>query len=214
MLTSTFGTITNPSDKKDFLKKGSRQVPKVGGDISNFLRSRYCDNSIKRKPKVPTKYDKPILGLKSCKDFITFNAAEVISGDTDNKQNNTDDGNHRHEEFGKVPIYLQKIKNDIEKENELVDAYVQNTSTDPQLQNHKSKRNEYETINEKDRIDLINKLKSKWDNVNFIYQKTCHRVHMEYGDVRRKEQQEKELKQLEDDIILLTQPGPLYIEKV
>ena len=157
--------------------------------------------------------------MKSCKDFVTFNAVEVISSNTNNTQqdSNSNHNNNHHEAFGKIPIYLQKIKSDIEKENELVDAYVQSALSDPrsqQQQKHQHNKNEYEQMNDKERIELINKLKSKWDKVNFIYQKSCHRVHMEYGDVRRKEQQEKELKQLEYDIILLTQPGPLFVEKL
>ena len=67
-------------------------------------------------------------------------------------------------------------------------------------------------MNENEREALINKLKGRWDEVNKTYQKICHRTNnTTIGDIKRKEAQEADLKQLEDDIELLSRPGPIFI---
>ena len=67
-------------------------------------------------------------------------------------------------------------------------------------------------MDENERHELVNALKDKWDFVNSRYQKICHRVSIDsLGDIKRKEEQEAELQQLEDDIEKLSKPGKLYI---
>ena len=65
-----------------------------------------------------------------------------------------------------------------------------------------------------ERVELNNKLKQRWDDVNSIYQKYCHKVMLDTpGEIKRKASQEAELKQLEHDIEMLSRPGPLMIRK-
>jgi len=197
-LSSTFGPRPESTkvDPSDFLKKGSRKV-RMGG------KSRKKHSL---KPSVPRKDDRPTMGLVSCKNFINYNAAEVISSDPKLPLKKNDMEGY---EIGKVPSYLKKVKNSIEKENNFVDNYVRNN-----FENHNnSNESSYEIMDEDERKMIVDKLKEKWDILNSKYQKTCHRVLMETpGDVRRKETQEAELKQLEKDITKFTRPGPLLIE--
>ena len=188
----------------NYLKKRARPVPKVGGSVSKFVRT--LDQ---KRPSVPSRHDKPIMGLTTNKSFITTNAIDVILM----KPRTMDESPIffvEREGYGKVPRYLFKVKEDIQREQEMVDEYVkqdrERNKVEPEI--------EYAPLNESERQELIIKLKQKWGTVNTTYQKMCHRVTIEGGDVKRKEAQEAELDQLEKDIALLSRPGPILVKKV
>jgi hypothetical protein len=68
-----------------------------------------------RKPSVPTLEDKPIMGLKSDKNFITANAVDVILMAP--KKKKIEEVNYLNKKtFGQVPKYLQKLKEEVENE--------------------------------------------------------------------------------------------------
>jgi len=177
-------------------------------------KSTKSSNSFRRlpvgqKPPVPSCDEKPIMGLRSSKNYIVSNATQAIIQDPK--------GLKKEEEFfieketyGKVPEYLTKIKRKVEREKQVVENCVKE-------QSEKFKEDEEQEItifDEGERQNLINSLKKKWDEVNATYQKICHRVNIDsLGDIKRKEAQEAELQQLEDDIQRLSRPGPLYIRK-
>eukprot|EP00624_Nannochloropsis_granulata_P003760 evm.model.NODE_28947_length_33357_cov_23.044727.2 len=65
-----------------------------------------------------------------------------------------------------------------------------------------------ETVTEEERQALVVALKTKWDAVNAAYQKTAHQGQFQSaGARRRKEQNEKIMDQLEQDIELLERAG-------
>lgn len=115
------------------------------------------------------------------------------------------------EDYGQVPKYLFKVKDEIEREKEIIQNCVkENARREGELVDEPI----YEILDENERQELINALKAKWDHVNSKYQKICHRVMLDsLGELRRKESQEAELQQLEDDIERLSRPGPIYIKK-
>lgn len=111
------------------------------------------------------------------------------------------------EDYGKVPAYLSKVKEEIRRENEMIDRYVKErlgvTEQDPE---------KLEELDEHERLELIEKLKAKWEATNAQYQKMTHLVKLDsYGKVRRKEELETLLKQLEGDIEKLEKHGPVYV---
>ena len=58
-----------------------------------------------------------------------------------------------------------------------------------------------DAMEDEERLELIEQLKAKWDHVNKIYQKMGHNVVFDtQGKVRRKENLENELDQIEKDI--------------
>lgn len=68
---------------------------------------------------MPAKDEKPIMGLVSDKNFIVSNAVENILA-APNLPSNSEKDYLKKKNYGKVPKYLQKIKNEIEDEYQLV----------------------------------------------------------------------------------------------
>lgn len=185
----------------------------------------------RRKVPLISKDDKPVIGLRSNKNFITANAVEAILQGRSSKLRSTystviviiyfveyhavprvlDNGNLNYlkkEDYGKVPEYLSKVKDEIRRENDMIDKYVKE-----QLGEVEREPEKFEEISEFERQDLVSALKDKWDTVNARYQKITHLVRLDTtGQVRRKEQLEAELKTLETDIEYLSRPGSLLVK--
>ena len=163
-----------------------------------------------KKTLVPRRNEKPVMGLRTGKNFITANAVEAILSVPQMPRTSGVDYLSK-EDYGKVPDYLNLVKTEIRRENEMIDEYVnRQMNTD----NESSSNELYSEFGEQQRYELILKLKTKWDAVNAVYQKSCHRVKFESrGDINRKESQENELKRLENDIMLLQRGGPLMVSE-
>lgn len=145
--------------------------------------------------------EKPIMGLKSAKNFVTANAVETIlavpGGRARAKQELPQ--YTKKEDYGKVPKYLGQVKDEIERENTMIEEFVRQNKNFIEEENGRA-----EPMDERERLELVDALKAKWDHVNAKYQKLCHNVVFDtLGKVRRKETFEKELTQLEKDIQLL-----------
>lgn len=113
----------------------------------------------------------------------------------------------KKEDYGKVPKYLSSVKEEIKRENEMIQKYVRE-----QMGEVEEEPEQYEEMSDSERSDLILALKAKWDKVNAQYQKVTHLVRLDTtGQVRRKESMEAELKALEMDIERLQRPGPILI---
>lgn len=114
----------------------------------------------------------------------------------------------KKEDYGKVPEYLKKVREEIRRENEMIDKYVKE-----QLGEVEREPERFEEFSDYERQELVSKLKEKWDYVNAQYQKITHLVRIDTtGQVRRKEQLEAELKTLETDIEYLSRSGPLLVK--
>lgn len=72
---------------------------------------------------------------------------------------------------------------------------------------------EFEEMTEEERQTLLAQLKAKWDHVNAQYQKITHLVLLDTtGQVRRKENFENTLAQLEKDIDRLERASAVLIK--
>lgn len=68
-----------------------------------------------RKPPIPTLADKPIMGLKSDKNYVTANAVDVILMQP--KRKITEENNYlTKKNYGLVPNYISTLKNQVESE--------------------------------------------------------------------------------------------------
>jgi hypothetical protein len=164
-----------------------------------------------KKPGVVTREDKPILGLKSSKNFVTANAVEAILAVPGNRARVTKDPPQylKKDDFGQVPKYLNQVRDEIDRENEMIEEFVRQNRH--MLDEDEGAR--VEPMDERERQQLVCALKAKWDHVNAKYQKLCHNVVFDtLGKVRRKETFEKELTQLEKDIELLSK-GQVAVAK-
>lgn len=196
---------------QDFLRK-SHTTHQMVEEMKSSMRTgqtgtfRYQEDQ--RRPPVPVREDRPVMGLRSNKNFITANAVEAIlqvPPATDLGQPNY----LRKEDYGRVPAYLQNVKEEIRRENDMIDAYVRDQMSEG---SGRGEEGVYEEMPEVERQDLVAALKHKWADVNREYQKITHMVKVDStGKLRRKERLEAELKEIEADIQRLERPGPVMI---
>lgn len=162
----------------------------------------------RRKATVPSKDEKPISGISTNKNFVTANAVEAIlmvPKKTGGKELNY----MKKEDFGKVPSYLTQVKDEIRRENEMIERYVKH-----QMGEVEQTPETFEAMDDYERDELLAQLKEKWEHTNAIYQKQTHLVKLDTtGQLRRKETLEQLLTQLEQDIDRLERSREVLIRK-
>jgi len=202
---ATMGKDGNAMSTTDVLRKGTGGGGGAGMATAKARSTSEFQPHSTSKPPVPTAEEckKSSVGreLKETKDFITSNAVENIlavprpqpAGEDWLKKPN----------FGQVPQYLKKIKKEIQDEYEYVraaqKAYEEASLHPPGMR----------LLPEDERLQLIDQLKQKWDQVNGLYQSSsCLSLASldTIGKVKRKEQYEAQLAQIEKDVEMLSKP--------
>lgn len=147
----------------------------------------------KVKPAVPTRAEKPVLGVRSGKNYIEANAVEAIMSGAPLLR----DARHppvgidasrpspvarnaaapprrpepmrytQKPDYGKVPGYLEHVRREIEEEKALIREEVLARDED-----EASKR--VQPLPESEQQALLRALKAKWDEVNRKYQLMTH----------------------------------------
>ena len=141
---------------------------------------------------MPKKDEKPIMGLVSDKNFIVSNAVENILA-APNLPANSNKDYLKKKNYGKVPKYLQKIKNEIEDEYQLV--------REMQIEEEADMDRQKFLMDETEKQELIAALKKKWEVVHREYQTLTHKNKLDTLGLKEKyESCERELRQLEGDI--------------
>lgn len=205
--TATFGkplrsSLPNP---RTYLKGGTEKVHRVT-EIEP-----HDDDHTMRKTLVPRRDEKPIMGIKTSKNFITANAVEAILK-VPRMKNEAEPDYLKKADYAQVPAYLSQVKEEIRRENEMIDAYVKDQMGYNSHHDEEENSSNMEMLPDDDRFALVDALKAKWDTVNAKYQKMTHNVNLDtVGKVKRKESMEKELKMLEADISKLEKPQPIYV---
>jgi len=191
--------LTSSLSLKSLNSSPSKESMSMSRSPSKFL-------SPGRRDPLPSQEDKPIFGLVSNKNFVTSNAVDVILQVP--KQVGGSQLNYMEkEDFGKIPEYLASVKEEIKRENEMIERYIKERSGQMD-QPHTV----YEEMSDFEREELIEALKKKWSMVNAAYQKTTHLVILDtIGKERRKADFERTLAQLEKDIEKLSRGKTLYV---
>lgn len=192
---------TQKPDPKKFLTRGQgNTVNRTRSAPANVTRQK----RVNKKPSVPRRTEKPIHGLQSSKDFVVGNAVENILAVPMRRQ--APKVNYlKKKDYGRVPEYLQHVKADIEEEKRVINEYFGDQQAAHQQQ-------QGELLPDSERQDVLRKLKAKWAHANERYQKITHNTLLDtIGKVRRKEQCEKELEQLQKDIEKLSTKRPIMI---
>jgi hypothetical protein len=115
----------------------------------------------------------------------------------------------KKEDFGKVPKYLTQVREEIRRENAMIERYVKE-----QMGEVERPPEEFEEVDVDEHQALIDSLKAKYDSVNAKYQKITHLVILDTaGQVRRKETLEAELTQLANDIDRLERASTILVRK-
>ncbi|CAD7922497.1 unnamed protein product [Amoebophrya sp. A120] len=193
---SSFGPAPNDKlpDTKEFLK--GKQYAKPVATLRTIKKEhpeklKPTTLKEKMKPALPGKEEKPIMNLVTSKNFIVANAVENILM-APKKEKNSEEDFLNKDDYGKVPAYIGQIKKDIEAEYQYI-RDLQNEEREKMVQKR--------PLDPVEKEALIQALKAKWEEVNSEYQLGAHLTKLDtVGKMRRKEQQEKMLTQLEKDI--------------
>lgn len=197
------GAIFGPNSLAESDTKHKSAINAIKAEAESKEPFRYKD---KTRGPVPKPEDRPVHGITSNKNYVTANAVEVIlSVPRHTKQPEL---NYlEKEDYGKIPEYLKHVKEEVKRENEMVENYVRE-----QMGTQEREPDRYEEVGDSEREQLIYALKLKWEAVNKKYQKITHLVQLDtLGQVRRKETLEHELKTLEADIEKLQRNGPVLL---
>lgn len=141
------------------------------------------------------------LQKSSTKNFISENALAVIMADA-RRPTRGDIDYLKKEDFGKTPAYLQQVKQEIAAEKDYIRRVMEAEAEEESKYQPKT-----HVLPEEERLKLLQQLKVKWEAVNKQYQTTTHMITLDTrGKVRRKEQYETELQQIEKSIEKLSKP--------
>ncbi len=110
----------------------------------------------------------------------------------------------KKDDYGKVPQYIKKIKHEIKVEADYLEKV--------QREADEAERSHIRQLSEEDRQKLIKQLEMKWDSVNSDYQMMTHLTVLDtLGRRRKKENFEKELKQIENDLNKFNANSKIFI---
>jgi hypothetical protein len=196
----TMGRTNNRKTTESFTRsrRDKGVIPKK--NVKRFMRP----DRVPRRQKVPLRNDKPVMGLKTTKDFLVANAVENILA-VPGQRTTKPPQYTKKKDYGKVPEYLNHVKEDIKEEKRAINEYFN-------IQRTTMQKVEGDPLPQSERDDLLRKLKMKWGEVNRRYQKIAHNTILDtIGKVKRKEVLERELSQLEKDIKLLSSKRQIII---
>jgi len=180
------GTVKPQTDS--FRKKGTGTM---GFVYSPSKDSNFNYEHEYKKPAVPKKDEKPIMGLQSTKNYIVANAVENMLSQPKIIEQPTKYAEKK--DFGKVPKYLENIKDQMNREYEHIKAV--------HIQDEEERDKEKFLMSEEELRILRDGLKKKWDIVNKEYQSITHIVKLDTVGLRRKKEEcEKQLAQIEKDL--------------
>lgn len=186
-LTGTLGPVDNvPPNPKQFLKKKTKHAT-----LPSPTKFAYDGE---RKPAVVKREEQGVL-KRNEHHFIEENAVAAIVAT--NKMNRKEEKTTlKHEEFGHVPTYLQEVKKVVDQEKEYLRKLIESEKEEENKNKTKTR-----IMPEEERQQLLAALKAKWEEVNHEYQGITHMVALDtLTKIRRKEQFESQLQQLEKSI--------------
>merc|ERR1712159_766884 len=198
---ATMGPLkVTPPNPQNFLKSYTREDNK----LPEPTKFQYTD-AIEKKPAVPRRTERPVLGLVTSKNFITCNAVEnilAVPKKTDVRQVSY----MNKKGYGKVPAYLEKVRAEIQDEynyiQQMQEAYDEQ-GDDGQCRTRMMANDE--------KMAMLEGLKTNWDRINKAYQTLSFTLDTP-AKKQRKEEFEAQLEQIERDIEKLSK-GTLFIEE-
>lgn len=180
---ATFGPKKSYSDPTNFLKKSSNPP------LSQPNKFAYKSTT---KPALDTK-GVPLKPPAS-KNHIKENALQIIMSKPKSRGNGETDYMNKPG-YGQRPGYLDEVQKEINEEQEYIRSVMMADEMYAQTQP------KMRLLSEEDRLTLLDQLKSKWETINKQYQLQTHVVSLDtIGKVRRKEEYESQLQQLEKSI--------------
>jgi hypothetical protein len=162
---------------------------------------------VQQKPSVVKVNELPPKQRRPKRDFVRENAvANILLKPTKKSAEHAD--YLAKADYGKVPAYLGQVKGEIDREREYMHTMLQQ-----ERQQHRANGPQMVLLPEEDRLALLDDLKLKWADVNRRYQQMTHILMLDsHGKIRRKEQLELELTQLEKSIEKVAKPN-VYVQQ-
>ncbi|XP_030846791.1 enkurin [Strongylocentrotus purpuratus] len=195
---------------EEFHKKHSKEP-----QLPPKTKFSYPDEETKR-PAVPKRDEKPLMGLKSNKNFVNTNAVENIMSvpkkPAANFVDTVNGATHpltpsglmpkyvKKKGYGEVPTYLQQRNEEVQRAQEEYDEYIK----------EHYRRGAMKCLTEEERKAIMDGLKKNWEEIHHQYQGLSV-VTDTAPKKARKERMEAEMKQLERDIELLEKHKVIYI---
>lgn len=181
----SFGrSVTGTINPKNFLKKTEHQdCASQQGGFSRPL-------TLPLKNSVPTRSDKPVMGLKSDKNFVVSNAVETILSAP--AKNAAGEQAIYRKTYGQVPAYLNKIKTELK--SQAMDKAALNSS----LPSSQAASGVAE-LQEDEVHELRAGLQRRWDALNKQFQTLSFTLET-LSQLGKKERLEKEMKAVEDSL--------------
>ena len=209
MQTKTMGPARVPQpDTQNYLKKNSKPPKRCPSD--EFERDA------SHKPPVPRHDEHPVMGTKTDKNFIKSNAMENINSTakkSDPKYVDSQSGTSHtldpsglvpkfvmKKEYGKVPGYLERRKDEHVQAQESYDHFVI----------EQQKAGALKQLSDKDRESVIEGLKKNWEDLYKQYQRLSV-VTDTAPKKARKERLEADMKRLEKDIEVMEGHKVIYV---
>jgi hypothetical protein len=143
----------------------------------------------------------PSITGQNPKNYIHMNAVSAITQPVGNR--GTPEMRYTSRPgYGEVPKYLGTVKQEIMSEKRYIEDVLSQ-----QAREQEGGMTQTRLLQEDERLRLVDQLKSKWEDVNQLYQTMTHFVRLDtIGKVRRKEDCEKQLEQLEKNIEKMSKP--------
>ncbi|XP_039609869.1 enkurin isoform X1 [Polypterus senegalus] len=206
-----------PSPEK-FLQKHSKELKETErGDILDFTERpfQYEDHD-RRKPPVPARTEKPVMGIQTKKNFINSNAVEMMMavpkkpkpiyvdtkrGDKQLLETSGLVPKFVHKkDFGETPEYLVRRNEETRIAHEEYEAYVK----------ERLRQGAMKQLSDEERQTVLQGLKKNWEELSQQYQGLSVVIDT-VPKKNRKERLENEMKQLEKDIEMIEKHKTIYI---
>lgn len=174
-------------DPKRFLKAHSSKRDKLP-EAHKFDRPRIAP----AKETVPTRDDKPVMGLMTEKNFVHANAIDAMCSTAKRKGPEPPVPATQKADFGKKPAYLERVKSQIDAEKTML---AENRMY--QAEHAASVKAHYvRQVDEEERERLIGQLRARWEEKHAHYQSLPFARDTEQ-QIARKEALERDLKEIE-----------------
>eukprot|EP00761_Pharyngomonas_kirbyi_P012332 gb/GECH01012359.1/.p1 GENE.gb/GECH01012359.1/~~gb/GECH01012359.1/.p1 ORF type:complete len:273 (+),score=98.71 gb/GECH01012359.1/:1-819(+) len=192
---ATMGKEHSKSIKPDsYLKKTN---DKYSGSKSKTFQ--YPESQ--RKPPVPKRNEKPIMGLNSKKNFISTNALDTILS-VPRKKKEEEFKWTQKQDYGKVPQYLKNIQEEIQDEKDFIHK-MQETQVNEE-------KNRVKQLEENERQQLLDKLRSRhakllerYTRLSFIQSKLPRQEAAENETLKELQELEKDIERLSKDVVFV-----------
>jgi hypothetical protein len=206
---ATFGPAkVSLNPPHEFTKKRSKNFELA--DPKPFVRDRGLAAggapSTTRRPPIPARDERPLMGIKTTKNFVTANAVEAILS-VPRKPAETDFDYTRKPDFGRAPAYLSKVKEEVAAEKDYVRQWQEQRSLAEQ-----EAASNMSILSEEERQHLLDGMKKSWEALNKAYQTLSFSVDTPAKRIR-KEEYEREMQSLEKDIQRLSRNYILVADK-